>query len=96
MNSERDTPRSRAARVNKRSCLGSRAIVVAFFLESATEVMLPFLTVTVNHQTPTGDHSPLVHSPGGLPIPGPIPTRGFGNASNFACCSGVSTSRMAV
>jgi hypothetical protein len=38
MNSDRETPRSRAARESSRSSSGSRAMVVAFFLESATEV----------------------------------------------------------
>jgi hypothetical protein len=39
MNSERETPRSRAARESSRSSSGSNAIVVAFFLESAREVI---------------------------------------------------------
>ncbi len=39
MNSDRETPRSRAARESSRSASGSRAIVVAFFLVSAMEVI---------------------------------------------------------
>jgi len=39
MNSERDTPRSREARDSNQSSSVSRAIVVAFFLESAIEVI---------------------------------------------------------
>ena len=49
MNSERDTPRSRAARVSRRSCAGSRAIVVAFFFESAMEVILPLVERGLGH-----------------------------------------------
>ncbi len=41
MNSERDTPVLRAARVNNRSAVGSNAMVVAFFWASAMRVMLP-------------------------------------------------------
>lgn len=40
MNSERETPRSRAARVSSWSYLGSRAMVVARFFRSAIIVML--------------------------------------------------------
>jgi hypothetical protein len=39
MNSERDTPRSRAALESSRSSAGSSAMVVAFFLDSAMEVI---------------------------------------------------------
>jgi hypothetical protein len=43
MNSERDTPVLRAARVNNLSAAGSNAMVVAFFWASAMGVMLPQL-----------------------------------------------------
>ena len=39
MNSERETPRSRAARESSRWSSGPRAMVVAFFLESATQAI---------------------------------------------------------
>ena len=39
MNSERETPRSRAARESSQSSSGSSAMVVAFFLESAMKVI---------------------------------------------------------
>lgn len=75
MNSDREIPRSRAPRVSKRSCVGSSAMVVAFFRESAMQVILPlapagaswcqlrgFRPVAVAQQaTPTGH--PGAHRP---------------------------------